>query len=73
SYLLEFSYKKVHIDEQTDGYLRMNATDCYHGLPGEQSDPMEAPLPYRMGIYADWFLSAYYMFSDSAQVASWQS
>ena len=30
----------------------MNAAGCYHGLPGEQDDPLEASLEYGMGIYA---------------------
>lgn len=30
----------------------MNAAGYYHGLPGEQGDPLEASLAFGMGIYA---------------------
>ncbi len=45
------------------GRLYMNAAGHYHGLPGEQDDPLEASLSYGMGIYANWLLPIYRMFT----------
>ena len=41
----------------------MNAADYYHGLPGEQGDPLEASLAYGVGVYAHWPLPIYCMFT----------
>lgn len=41
----------------------MNAAGYYHGLPGEQGDPLEASLAYGTGIYANWLLPIYCMFT----------
>lgn len=41
----------------------MNAADYYHGLPGEQGDPLEASLAYGVGVYAHWLLPIYCMFT----------
>lgn len=46
-----------------DGCLYMNAAGYYHGPPGEQVDPLEAPLVCGMGIYTNWILSIYRMFT----------
>ena len=42
----------------------MNAADYYHGLPGEQGDPLEASLAYGVGVYAHWPLPIYCMFTE---------
>lgn len=62
AYLLKFAPKEAYIDDLMDGRLYMNAADYYHGLPGEQGDPLEASLAYGMGIYANWLLPIYCMF-----------
>ena len=41
----------------------MNAAGYCHGLPDEQSDPLEASLAYGTGIYADKPLPIYCMFT----------
>lgn len=51
-YLLKFAPQEAYIDDLMDGRLYMNAAGFYHGLPGEQGDPLEASLAYGMGIYA---------------------
>lgn len=48
-YLLKFAPKEAYIDDLMDGRLYMNAAGYYHGLPGEQGDPLEASLAYGMG------------------------
>lgn len=42
--LLKFAPKETYIDDLMDGCLYMNAVGYYHGLPGEQGDPLEASL-----------------------------
>lgn len=42
--LLKFAPKEKYIDDLMDGCLYMNAVGYYHGLPGEQGDPLEASL-----------------------------
>lgn len=61
--MLKFTSKEAHIDNLMDGHLYANAAGCYHGLPGEQVDPLEASLACGMGIYANWLLSIYCMFT----------
>lgn len=61
-YLLKFASKEAYINDLMDGCLYMNAAGYYHGLPGEQGDPLEASLAYGMGIYANWLLPIYCMF-----------
>lgn len=59
AYLLKFAPGEAYIDDLINGRLYMNATSCYHGLPGEQGDPLEASMapgacPYsyaRLPIY----------------------
>ena len=46
-----------------DGYLYTNAAGYDHGLPGEQGDPLGASLAYGMGIYANWPLPTYCIFT----------
>lgn len=62
-YLLKFAPQEAYIDDLMDGCLYMNAAGYYHGLPGEQGDPLEASLAYGMGIYAHWLLPIYCMFT----------
>ena len=62
-YLLKFAPKEAYIDNLMNGRLYMNAAGYYHGLPGEQGDPLEASLSYGMGIYAYWLLPIYCMFT----------
>lgn len=59
--VLKFTSKEVHIDNLMDGRLYMNAAGYYHGLPGEQGDPLGASLTYGMDIYANWILPIYRM------------
>lgn len=51
------------VHRRPDGRLYMNAADYYHGLPGEQGDPLEASLAYGVGVYAHWPLPIYCMFT----------
>lgn len=44
AYLLKFTPKEVYIDDLLNGHLYMNAAGYYHGLPGEQGDPLEASM-----------------------------
>lgn len=62
-YLLKFAPQEAYIDDLMDGRLYMNAAGYYHGLPGEQGDPLEASLAFGMGIYAHWLLPIYCMFT----------
>lgn len=61
-YLLKFAPQEAYIDDLMDGRLYMNAAGYYHGLPGEQGDPLEASLAFGMGIYAHWLLPIYCVF-----------
>lgn len=61
-YLLKFAPQEAYIDDLLNGHLYMNAAGYYHGLPGEQGDPLEASLAYGMGIYAHWLLPIYCMY-----------
>lgn len=42
--VLKFAPKEAYINELMDGRLYMNAAGYYHGLAGEQGDPLEASL-----------------------------
>ena len=44
AYLLKFAPREAYIDDLINGHLYMNAAGCYHGLPGEQGDPLEASM-----------------------------
>lgn len=63
NYLLKFAPQEAYINDLMDRRLYMNAAGYYHGLPGEQGDPLEASLAYGMGIYAHWLLPIYCMFT----------
>jgi len=62
--VLKFTSKEAHIDDLMDRRLHMNAAGYYHGLPGEQSVSLVASLAYGMGIYANWLLPIYCMFTE---------
>lgn len=55
-YLLKFASKEVYINDLMDRLLYLNTAGYYHGLPGEQGDPLEASLSYGIGIQANWLL-----------------
>lgn len=42
--VLKFAPKEPYIDDLMNGHLYMNAAGCYHGLAGEQDNPLEASL-----------------------------
>lgn len=44
AYLLKFAPKEAYIEDLLNGHLYMNAAGYYHGLPGEQGDPLEASM-----------------------------
>lgn len=46
-----------------DRHLYMNAAGYSHDLPGKQGNPLEVSLAYGMGIYANWLLPIYCMFT----------
>lgn len=46
-YLLKFAPREAYIDDLINGRLYMNAARYYHGLPGEQGDPLEASMAPR--------------------------
>lgn len=62
-YLLKFAPQEAYIDDLLNGRLYMNAAGYYHGLHGEQGDPLEASLAYGKGIYAHWLLPIYCMYT----------
>lgn len=51
AYLLKFASKEVYIDDLLNGHLYMNAAGYYHGLPGEQGDPLEASMAPGVCLY----------------------
>lgn len=44
AYLLKFTPREAYIDDLRRGHLYMNAAGYYHGLPGEQGDPLKASM-----------------------------
>lgn len=63
AYLLKFASKEVYIDDLLNGYLYMNAAGYYHGLPGEQGDPVEASMVLPACIYGNYRLPIYCMYT----------
>lgn len=51
AYLLKFAPKEAYIDDLINGRLYMNAAGYYHGLPGEQGDPLEASMAPGVCLY----------------------
>lgn len=63
AYLLKFASKEVYIDDLLNGHLYMNAAGYYHGLPGEQGDPLEASMVLPACIYGNYRLPIYCMYT----------
>lgn len=60
-YLLKFAPKEAYIDDLLNGHLYMNAAGYYHGLPGEQGDPLEASMAPGVCLYGYTCLPIYCM------------
>lgn len=63
AYLLKFAPKEAYIDDLINGRLYMNAAGYYHGLPGEQGDPLEASMVLPACIYGNYRLPIYCMYT----------
>ena len=59
AYLLKFAPKEAYIDDLLNGRLYMNAAGYYHGLPGEQGDPLEASMVLPACIYGNYRMPIY--------------
>ena len=55
-YLLKFAPKEAYIDDLMNGRLYMNAAGYYHGLSGEQGDPLEASMVLPACIHGNYRL-----------------
>ena len=64
AHLLKFAPKEAHIDNLLNGRLYMNAAGRNHDLPHKQGDPLETSLACGMGIFANWLLSIYRIFTE---------
>lgn len=62
-YLLKFAPKEAYIDDLINGRLYMNAAGYYHGLPGEQGDPLEASMAPGVCLYRYACLPIYCMYT----------
>ena len=63
AYLLKFVLKGAYIDDLISGHLYMNAAGYYHGLPGEQGDPLEASMAPGARLYRYTSLPIYCMYT----------
>ena len=63
AYLLKFAPKEAYIDDLLNGLLYMNAAGYYHGLPGEQGDPLEALMVLPACINGNYRLPIYCMYT----------
>ena len=63
AYLLKFAPKEAYIDDLINGRLYMNAAGYYHGLPGEQGDPLEASMAPGMCLYGNTCMPIYCMYT----------
>lgn len=63
AYLLKFAPKEAYIDDLINGCLYMNAAGYYHGLPGEQGDPLEASVAPGACLYRYTSLPIYCMYT----------
>lgn len=63
AYLLKFVLKGAYIDDLISGRLYMHAAGYYHGLPGEQGDPLEASMVLPACIYGNYRLPIYCMYT----------
>lgn len=59
AYLLKSAPKEAYIDDLMNGRFYMNAAGYYHGLPGEQGDPLEASVVTGACIYGNYRLPIY--------------
>ena len=53
----------MYIDDLLNGHLYMNAAGYYHGLPGEQGDPLEASMVPGARLYGNYCLPIYCMYT----------
>lgn len=63
AYLLKFVLKGAYIDDLISGHLYMNAVGYYHGLSGEQGDPLEASMAPGACLYGHTCLPIYCMYT----------
>ncbi len=63
AYLLKFAPKEAYIDDLINGRLYMNAAGYYHGLPGEQGDPLEASMAPGVCLYGYTCLPIYCIYT----------
>lgn len=63
AYLLKFVLKGAYVDDLINGRLYMNAAGYYHGLPGEQGDPLEASIAPGVCLYRYTSLPIYCMYT----------
>lgn len=63
AYLLKFAPREAYIDDLINGHLYMNAAGYYHGLPGEQGDPLEASMAPGACLYGYTCLPIYCMYT----------
>lgn len=63
AYLLKFAPREAYIDDLLNGRLYMNAAGYYHGLPGEQGDPLEASMAPGACLYRYTCLPIYCMYT----------
>lgn len=63
AYLLKFAPKEAYIDDLMDGRFYMNAAGYYHGLSGEQGDPLEASIVPGVRLYGNYRLPIYCMYT----------
>lgn len=63
AYLLKFAPREAYIDDLINGHLYMNAAGYYHGLPGEQGDPLEASMAPGVCLYRYTCLPIYCMYA----------
>lgn len=63
THLLKFAPKEAYIDDLINGRLYMNAAGYYHGLPGEQGDPLEASMAPGACLYRYTCLPIYCMYT----------
>lgn len=62
-YLLKFAPREAYVDDLINGRLYMNAAGYYHGLPGEQGDPLEASMAPEVCLYGYTCLPIYCMYT----------
>lgn len=63
AYLLKFAPRETYIDDLINGRLYMSAAGYYHGLPGEQGDPLEASMAPGVCLYGYSCLPIYCMYT----------